>query len=273
LPANRFILSIHDLPKTHLKKLDDLMHRYLKSWLGMRQSSSFLPVYSRLGMDVKSVLHLYKESRSLDIVGALVRGNNTVQTTVQAKVQHEQEWTRKSTISVRGTKIAGTILSSKEPAIGNVAVVEPRFAIHDTQPQDTQPPQSPLHAQPGDLDLLHPHPIVEPGPQPLQVEPIPTQADSVPKVLAIRMDFRRVFREGGDDAWAARIRGYTMQGNLIALLQAESEGITWKSYMWNLPRGVLKFALNASIDTLPTITNLKRWGKRASVNFYLCRKL
>jgi hypothetical protein len=40
--------------------------------------------------------------------------------------------------------------------------------------------------------------------------------------------------------------------------------------MWNLSHGVLKFALNASIDTLPTFTNLKRWGKRASVNCHLC---
>jgi hypothetical protein len=123
------------------------------------------------------------------------------------------------------------------------------LAIHDTQPQNPQPPQSPLHAQPGDLDLpLHPYPIVEPGPQPPQIEPIPTQADSVPKVSAIRKEVLRVFREE-NDAWAARVRGYTLQGNLFALLQSESEGITRKSYMWNLPRGILKFALNASIDT------------------------
>jgi hypothetical protein len=50
-----------------------------------------------------------------------------------------------------------------------------------------------------------------------------------------------------------------MQRKLFALLQAESEGITWKSEMWNLHCGVLKFALNAGIDTLPTFTNLKRW--------------
>jgi hypothetical protein len=52
----------------------------------MPQSGSFLPVHSGLGMDVKSVSHLYKESRSLDIVRALVRRDNTVQTTVRAKV-------------------------------------------------------------------------------------------------------------------------------------------------------------------------------------------
>jgi hypothetical protein len=44
-----------------------------------------------------------------------------------------------------------------------------------------------------------------------------------------------------------------MQGNL----QAENESITWKSYMWDLPHGVLKFAVNSSIDMLPTFTNLK----------------
>jgi hypothetical protein len=104
-------------------------------------------------MDVKSVSHLYKESRSLDIVRTQVQAENTVQTTVQAKVQREQEWTRKSAISVCAAKISETILSSKEPAIGIVAVVKPALGIHDSQPQDPQPPQSPLQAQRGDLDL------------------------------------------------------------------------------------------------------------------------
>jgi hypothetical protein len=51
---------------------------------------------------------------------------------------------------------------------------------------------------------------MEPDPQSPQVEPIPTQADSVPKVLAIRKEVRRVFLEEKDDAWAAHVRGYTM---------------------------------------------------------------
>jgi hypothetical protein len=89
-------------------------------------------------------------------------------------------------------------------------------------------------------------------------------------VSAIRKEVQTVFREEEDDAWATRVRSYTMQANLFALLQAESEGLTWKSYMWKLPYGVLQFALNASIDKLPTLTNLKRWGKRASVNCHLC---
>jgi hypothetical protein len=60
---------------------------------------------------------------------------------VQAKVQHEQKWTRKSAVSVRAAEIVGTILSSTKPAIGNVTVVEPPLVIHDALPQDPQPPQ------------------------------------------------------------------------------------------------------------------------------------
>jgi hypothetical protein len=37
-----------------------------------------------------------------------------------------------------------------------------------------------------------------------------------------------------------------------------------------LPHGVLKFAVNSSIDPLPTFTNLRGWGKRTSVNCQLC---
>jgi hypothetical protein len=61
-----------------------------------------------------------------------------------------------------------------------------------------------------------------------------------------------------------------MQGNFFALLQAENESITWKCYMWDVPCGVLKFAVNSSIDMLPTFTNLRRWGKHASVYCQLC---
>jgi hypothetical protein len=56
LPPNRLILMIHDLNKYDLSKLDALANRYLKSWLVIPQTGSFLPVHSRHG-DLKSVHH------------------------------------------------------------------------------------------------------------------------------------------------------------------------------------------------------------------------
>jgi hypothetical protein len=46
-------------------------------------------------------------------------------------IQCGRKWIRKSAISVRAAEIAGTILTSTEPAIGNAAVVEPPLVIYD----------------------------------------------------------------------------------------------------------------------------------------------
>jgi hypothetical protein len=171
---------------------------------------------ANLGPILRTILGRFWDNFEED-VRAPTQGGHTVERTVQAKVQPKQKWTTKSAISVRAGEIAWTMLSTTELPIGNVAVYEPPLVFHDTQPQDLQPPQSPLHALLGDLDLqLHPHPIEGPSPQPPQVDPIPTHADTVPKVTAIRRGVRRVFLEKEDDAWAARVRGYTMQGNLFA---------------------------------------------------------
>ena len=63
---------------------------------------------------------------------------------------------------------------------------------------------------------------------------------------------------------------YVMQGDYLALIIEEGASISWKSYMWDIPQGVLKFAINAGINTLPTFDNLKRWGKRVNDRCCFC---
>ena len=73
-----------------------------------------------------------------------------------------------------------------------------------------------------------------------------------------------------DEYWSSKIRSLTMQGNFLSLLVEEDTNVTWKSYLWNVPRGVVKFAINSSLECLPTADNLKRWGKRASDLCTIC---
>ena len=70
--------------------------------------------------------------------------------------------------------------------------------------------------------------------------------------------------------WKEKIRHYVMQGDYLALIIEEDSCISWKSYMWDIPQGVLKFAINAGVNTLPTCDNLKRWGKRVSDRCSFC---
>ena len=74
---------------------------------------------------------------------------------------------------------------------------------------------------------------------------------------------RRIQRET-DAYWQNRISSLLMQGDFLSLLIEENDNVTWKSFLWELPRGVAKFAVNASLNTLPTGDNLRRWGKRTS---------
>ena len=61
-----------------------------------------------------------------------------------------------------------------------------------------------------------------------------------------------------------------MQGDYLALIMEEKNSLSWKSFMWDIPQGVLKFAINAGINTLPTLDNLKRWGKRTNDRCPFC---
>ena len=73
-----------------------------------------------------------------------------------------------------------------------------------------------------------------------------------------------------NDFWKETVGSYIMQGDYLALLMEEGSCITWKSFMWDIPQGVLKFAINAGINTLPTFDNLRRWGKRTNDRCPFC---
>ena len=54
-----------------------------------------------------------------------------------------------------------------------------------------------------------------------------------------------------NDFWREKVGAYIMQGDYLALHMEEQSCLTWKSFMWDIPQGVLKFAINAGINTLP----------------------
>ena len=60
------------------------------------------------------------------------------------------------------------------------------------------------------------------------------------------------------------------QGPLINLSLQEGQDLTWKAFAFNLKKGVLKFVLNSTLDTLPTKANLLQWKKTVSDKCVLC---
>ena len=64
-------------------------------------------------------------------------------------------------------------------------------------------------------------------------------------------------QEWVNDFWKEKIGHYIMQGDYLALIMEEENCITWKSYLWDIPQGVLKFALKSSAKKPQ---NLVLWG-------------
>ena len=46
-----------------------------------------------------------------------------------------------------------------------------------------------------------------------------------------------------NDFWKEKIGHYVMQGDYLALIMEEGGYITWRSYLWDIPRGFLNLPL------------------------------
>ena len=75
---------------------------------------------------------------------------------------------------------------------------------------------------------------------------------------------QRRIQDDVDTYWREKISILVMQGEFLFLLIEEGNCVSWKSFIWSVPRGVAKFAINGGLNTLPSGDNLKRWGKRTS---------
>ena len=60
------------------------------------------------------------------------------------------------------------------------------------------------------------------------------------------------------------------QGEFFTLLNDEKRDITWKGYIYSVPRGVMAFAMRCSTNSLATPDNLARWGKVVDPSCKLC---
>ena len=90
------------------------------------------------------------------------------------------------------------------------------------------------------------------------------------KLNTIKSKVKKFIKEDSERQRAEHAKELIKQGRLIQLLQEMEMDATWKSYLFALPKGTMKFILNSTIDTLPTKTNLKLWGLSGSDKCKLC---
>ena len=55
LPSIRFLLTVHDLPKTYLEKLDRKTDQYLKKWAGLPRCATPAVLHLNTALNVKKI--------------------------------------------------------------------------------------------------------------------------------------------------------------------------------------------------------------------------
>jgi len=88
---------------------------------------------------------------------------------------------------------------------------------------------------------------------------------------AVAKTLRRNLRLDSQEIINSKVCTYKKQGDFLKLLSDEEEDPEWKSFIYNMPRGTMKFLLNAAINTLPTSNNLLQWGKKTSDQCKHCK--
>ena len=91
-------------------------------------------------------------------------------------------------------------------------------------------------------------------------------------IASVKKRVKLSVKEEVQSNWSDHIKTLVVQGRFLEILNIENSSITWKSIAYNLPRNILQFAINASIDTLATNANLRRWGKRSNAKCSICQQ-
>ena len=100
---------------------------------------------------------------------------------------------------------------------------------------------------------------------------IPTlQSERNSAINKAKKEVNKSIKEETIAMWNKKVQKLTLQGDFAKLLIEEQENVTWKSIVNNVPKGVLSFALRASVSGLPTPDNLKRWGIRKLDKCVIC---
>ena len=231
LPSIRFLLTVHDLPHTYLVKLDSFTDQFLKKWAGLPRCATNSVLHLKTALDIKKISTLYKETHCTSHASTRLKGDEKVNLILDNRIQRESNFTRKKSITVE----AETIYN---------------FALNMNLVQGEIPGTTPLPIEmESDIQVINQFGSLNP----------PAKF-----VSEVKSDIKAKISSDESEKHYEHVKSLVKQGHILKLTYLEQNDATWKSYIYNLPRGTMKWLLNSAINTLPTKSNLKLWGKVSS---------
>ena len=239
LPSIRFLLTIHDLPKTHLSKLDTMADQFLKKWAGLPRCATTAILHLDTALGIKNISTLYTECHAVTHASTRLKGDSRVNLVLDNKIERESNYVRKQSITVLSEAVFKTAFNR------NCVQGE----IPGTTPENPPTSENLTLSEAVDLtlsDMDQPQIALKP----------PTKF-----INEVKQDVKINILSDENQNILKHVQTLVKQGKFLEMTKLEQMDATWQSYIFNLPKGTMKFLLNSSIDTLPTKANLRQWGK------------
>ena len=99
MPGIRFHLAVNDVCASHLDRLDDVVKRYVKQWLGIPHPGTLAFAFMPNGLDIMSPSRLYREAH-LSAHIFKDEGGPLVNACIDSRVERESDWIRKKSIAM-----------------------------------------------------------------------------------------------------------------------------------------------------------------------------
>ena len=97
LISMRYHLSVHDIHKTHLDKLDSIARKYLKKWLNIpSHGASDISIFHLYLLNIKAPSQLYIEGHAGNYTLMRLKGDPIVNHALNIRLERESNWTTKS---------------------------------------------------------------------------------------------------------------------------------------------------------------------------------
>ena len=111
LPAIRFLLTIHDITFSDIKKLDSMVNKFLKKWCEIPCSGTNLIFHMKEGMNIPTISQLYDEVHSLNLTEMRMKGDPIVNAALDNALSRESQYTRKKSSVVASQSIYDAAIS------------------------------------------------------------------------------------------------------------------------------------------------------------------
>ena len=236
LPSIRFLLTVHDIPYTHLYKLDTMADQYLKRWAGLPRCSTTAILHLNTAMNIKKISTLYLEAHATTHSSTRLKGDSSVNLIIDNRLTRERQLIRKKSVTVQSEHIFKTALG-RNTVQGEIPGCTPELV------QIGQSQENNVNPTPHGTEMIKP-----------SSKFISDVKREVISLISVQEN-GKIFEH---------VQTLVKQGKFLELSKCEQMDATWKSFIYNLPKGTMKWLLNSSIDTLPTKVNLKQWGKVTS---------